>query len=304
MHKEFQLPSNSILLESQFLREKGVELFVKRDDLIHPVISGNKWRKLKYNIEFAKRSKSSCILTFGGAYSNHLIATAKAGQIFNLPTIGIVRGEEKKALNPTLQKCVEYGMQLEFVTRDLYKRKEEKTFHQDLRDKFGEYLLIPEGGANDLGIKGCEEILSEDKNVHDYVSVAAGTGTTAKGILKASNEEKILVFPALKGATFLRNEISDQIRNDKLNRLELFEDYHFDGYAKINPELIAFTRDFYNSYQIKLDLIYTAKHFFGLFDLIRKNYFPPKSKILAIHTGGLQGNKGMEERYKVDLFSF
>jgi 1-aminocyclopropane-1-carboxylate deaminase len=312
---QFLLPSPISKIHLPLLQEKEIELYLKRDDLIHEVVSGNKWRKLKYNIEFVLRQAqqpNSTILTFGGAYSNHIIATAFACKENGLKSIGVIRGDDpsvlrtsplgkgrNEKLNETLKEAQKYGMQLHFISREEYKRKEEKEFIQELKNKFGEFYLIEEGGANQWGIEGCKEILLEEKETYDYITCAAGTGTTLTGLLLSLSEnKKLLGFPALKGGEFLKEIIEKNIiqfyptEKNKISSLELICDYHFGGYAKVNDELKNFVSDFYMQTQIQLDLIYNGKMMFGLLDLIQKDYFPKKSKILAIHTGGVQGNQG------------
>jgi len=299
----FQLPSPVEELKSDFLSEHKVQLFVKRDDLIHPEISGNKWRKLKYNIEEAKRLEKDTLLTFGGAFSNHLIATAVAAKGFNLKSIAVVRGERAEKLSDTLKECEVNGMQLHFVSRAVYREKETVGFLNELEELFGSFFLVPEGGGNELGKKGCEEVLSEVNESFDVVCCAAGTGTTAAGLYNSIHREKLFVFPVLKGMDFEKEEIfSHSEAQSKTEQLHFFKDYHFGGYAKINDELIDFCRTFYASYGMKLDLVYTAKMFYGIFDLIKKGHFGARDKLLAIHTGGLQGNRGMEKRFNFQLF--
>jgi 1-aminocyclopropane-1-carboxylate deaminase len=308
---QINLPSQNTKINSPLLQEKEIELYLKRDDLIHGVVSGNKWRKLKYNIAFAQKNNVKTILTFGGAYSNHIIATAYACKENGLKSIGVIRGEEIKlqwqhqeTVSHTLKYAYELGMKLHFISREDYKRKEEKNFIQELKNKFGEFYLIEEGGANQLGMEGCKEILQEKSVVehsrnhrYDYITCAAGTGTTLTGLLLSLREnEKLLGFPALKGGEFLKEVIEKNIaeyypkEKNKMSSLKLICDYHFGGYAKVNGELKNFVSDFCNQTQIQLDLIYNGKMMYGLLDLIQKDYFPKKSKILAIHTGGVQGN--------------
>lgn len=301
----FHLPSPLQQLKSGFLSQKKVELWVKRDDLIHETISGNKWRKLKYNFETAEKEGHSTLLTFGGAFSNHLIATAAAAKQKKLKSIGIIRGEESKELSDTLLECEANGMQLHFVSREQYRKKTEKKFLEELKNDFGKFYLIPEGGANNWGSKGCGEIITEDLLNVNHIAVAAGTGTTASGILAVvPKNTNVLVFPVLKGVEYLKKEILDYSNNiHKEKNLQFISKYHFGGYAKITEELVVFTNEFFNTYQVKLDLVYTAKLFYGLFDLIDKGHFEEGSRILAIHTGGIQGNRGMQKRYGVQLFN-
>ena len=276
----------------------GISLVMKREDLIHPFVSGNKFRKLKYNLLQAKTENQSTLLTFGGAYSNHIAAVAYAGKEKGFQTIGIIRGDElgdKIESNPTLKFAQECGMQFEFVSREDYRLKTDAAFLEQLENKFGSFYLIPEGGTNAFAIKGCEEILTQEDGIFDYVACAIGTGGTISGVINSAfRYQKILGFPALKG-DFLQDEIRNFVQNENW---ELITEYHFGGYAKVNDELIAFINWFFEQTQIPLDPVYTGKMVFGVFDLINKNYFPENSKILLIHTGGLQGIQCMNLKLK------
>ena len=272
----------------------GIELFIKREDELHPIISGNKFRKLKYNIQEAKRLGHATLLTFGGAFSNHILAVAGAGAEFGFKTIGVIRGEELECKineNPTLAQAQELGMQFHFVSRTAYRDKESSSFISFLSEKFGNFYLVPEGGTNDLAIKGCEEILtSEDKSYFTHIACAVGTGGTISGLINSSSEkQQIIGFSSLKGAF-----LSEVIRNfvSKTN-WSINDSYHFGGYGKVTDELIQFLNSFYSQTAIPLDPVYTGKMVFGVLDWIEKGYFPENSKILMIHTGGLQGIKGM-----------
>lgn len=272
----------------------GIELFIKREDKLHPIISGNKYRKLKYNIEEAKKANQTTLLTFGGAFSNHILAVAGAGAEFGFKTIGVIRGEElesKIGENPTLAKAQELGMQFYFVSRTAYRDKEEPSFVSHLHEKYGSFYLVPEGGTNNLAIKGCEEILTDsDKEYFTHITCAVGTGGTISGLINSSTEkQQIIGFSSLKGAF-----LSEVIRNfvSKTN-WSINDNYHFGGYGKVTDELIQFLNSFYSETTIPLDPVYTGKMVFGVLDLIEKGYFPENSKILMIHTGGLQGIKGM-----------
>ena len=282
-----------IKLQRIEINNPNVELFIKREDLIHPLISGNKFRKLKYNIQQAKEENYSTLLTFGGAFSNHILAVASAGFENNFKTIGIIRGEEllhKINENPTLKKAQELGMQFKFVTREDFRAKNTESFIANLHKEFGAFYLLPEGGTNDLAIKGCEEILTSEDKFFSHICCSIGTGGTISGIINSSfNGQQIVGFPSLKG-DFISNEISNFA---KQSNWEIISDYHFGGYGKITEELIRFINEFYANYKIPLDPIYTGKMMFGINDLIKNNYFPKGSKILVIHTGGLQGIKGM-----------
>lgn len=268
-------------------------LYLKPEYLVHPYISGNKFRKLKYNLIEAKHQKKEILLTFGGAFSNHVAAVASAGKEFGFSTVGIIRGEElihKVEDNPTLKFAKQCGMVFKFISREDYKNKTSKLFIQNLKNEFEDFYLIPEGGTNQLAIKGCEEILTDDDKEFDYICCSVGTGGTISGLINSSfPHQKILGFPALKG-DFLQEEISKFATNYDW---ELITDYHFGGYAKINTELISFINQFKNEYNIPLDPVYTGKMMFGVFDLFKKGFFPKDSKILTIHTGGLQGIEGM-----------
>ena len=270
-----------------------IQLFIRKDYLNHPFISGNKLRKLKYNLEEAKSLGINKLVTFGGPYSNHILAVACAGKTYGFETIGIIRGEEfagRTDLNPTLNDARNYGMRLRFISRQDYKRKSSEDFISALVDELGACYLLPEGGTNDLAVKGCEEILTEDDRNYDFICCPVGTGGTISGIINSSfKNQKILGFPALKG-DFLREEISKFARR---NNWDLILDYHFGGYAKVNSELIAFLNSFNRDNNIPLDPVYTGKMMYGVHDLIHKGYFPDQSRILVIHTGGLQGVRGM-----------
>ncbi|MEO8253015.1 MAG: pyridoxal-phosphate dependent enzyme [Flavobacterium sp.] len=276
----------------------SISVTIKREDLIHPVVSGNKFRKLKYNLLQAKKENKKTLLTFGGAFSNHIAAVAFAAKEQGFHSIGIIRGDElrdKMATNPTLQFAQECGMQLEFVSREKYRLKSESSFLDALKQQFGDFFLIPEGGTNQLAVKGCQEILTQEDHVFDYICCAVGTGGTISGIINSSlPHQKVLGFPALKG-DFLQDEIRIFVKDENW---ELQTEYHFGGYGKVNNELICFINQFYNDNRIPLDPIYTGKMVFGVIDMIQKNYFPAHSNILLIHTGGLQGIQGMNVKLK------
>lgn len=278
----------------------GIQLLMKRDDLIHEHISGNKWRKLKYNLRTAAELSHHTILTFGGTYSNHIAATAFAAQKAGLSTIGVIRGEDD-ASNPTLKFARENGMQLHFVSRKDYRRKADDDFMDLLEKQFGRFFLVPEGGANGLGVRGCAEILPEVEEDFDIVCCAAGTGTTLAGLaLTLKENQKLIGFPALKGGDYLKDEVGWLARESNLKHgtlnLELITDYHFGGYAKMKAELHDFILRFKERTGIPLDPIYTGKMMFGIYDLIEKGNFVAGNTVLAVHTGGLQGWKGMQHR--------
>lgn len=280
------------------INHPNITLYIKREDLLHTYISGNKFRKLKYNLIHAKEQHKHTLLTFGGAFSNHILAVAAAGKELGFQTIGIIRGDELRYTigdNPTLQKASDFGMIFEFVTRDQYRDKRSPKFIETLKEKFGDFYLIPEGGTNNLAIKGCEEILTAEDAMFDFICCAVGTGGTISGIINCSKSgQQVLGFPALKG-DFLREDIC---RFATKSNWELVLNYHFEGYGKVSEELVWFINEFYQKYKIPLDPIYTGKMAFGVMDLIHKNYFPEHSKILMIHTGGLQGIEGMNKVLK------
>ncbi len=280
------------------LKLPELTLSIKREDLIHPFISGNKYRKLKYNLLQAQQEKQTTLLTFGGAFSNHIAAVAAAGKEYGFRTIGIVRGEElegKVAENPTLQFARNCGMELDFISRETYRRKEDPAFLENLHQKWSSFYLLPEGGTNALAVKGCQEILNEADAEFDFICCAVGTGGTISGLINSTkSHQKVLGFPALKG-DFLNEEIRKFATN---NRWELIKEYHFGGYGKITSELVGFINKQFLETKVPFDPIYTGKMFFGVIDLIQKNYFPKGSKILLIHTGGIQGIQGMNIQLK------
>ena len=273
--------------------ERKIEVYIKREDLIHPFVSGNKFRKLKYNLAEAKKQNCDTLLTFGGAFSNHIAATAAAGNLQDFKTIGIIRGDElvgKIKDNPTLKYAADQGMEFKFVSREIYRNKNEVGLIENLKAEFGDFYLIPEGGTNELAVKGCAEILTEEDKKFDFITCAVGTGGTIAGIIKSSlPNQQVLGFPAVKG-DFLQNEIRNFVTDCNWQLLNGFE---FGGYGKVTSELIASMNAFYAETQILLDPIYTAKMVFGVKSLISKGFFPDNCKILMIHTGGIQGIEGM-----------
>jgi 1-aminocyclopropane-1-carboxylate deaminase len=289
--KMFQIPSPIVEIKDE--RLKNVRLWMKRDDLIHPDISGNKWRKLKYNLAFAKKAGYETLLTKGGAFSNHIYATAAAGLHYGFKTIGIIRGEN--VTNPTLDFARQCGMDLYFVDRQSFRIVNADFDFQSLGIESAENYFLPEGGTNTLALKGSAELVTESIAqlgfCPDYYGVAGGTGGTAAGIISGlEGKAKVLVFSALKG-DFLIQDIQNLLEK-KENNWSLQSDYHFGGYAKFTPELIAFMNDFHQKHDIPLDPIYTGKLLYGIFDLVEKDFFPKGTNILAIHTGGLQGLAG------------
>jgi 1-aminocyclopropane-1-carboxylate deaminase len=273
-------------------------LTIKREDLLHAYISGNKYRKLYYNIKKAIDDQNDTLLTFGGAYSNHIAAVAAAGKESGLMTIGVIRGDEsniKKELNLTLRFANECGMKLHFISREDYRRKNEQEFIQALNDQFGPFYLLPEGGTNQLAVKGCQEILTPQDEQFDLVCVSVGTGGTMAGLVESSFEhQEIIGFSALKGH-FQKKEIEKY--TTKTN-YRITDEYCFGGYAKIDLDLIRFINEFKLNTGIPLDPVYTGKMLYGIMDLIKNKKIKENSRILAIHTGGLQGIHGMNQVLK------
>lgn len=290
-------PITEITLEDN---PNNVRLYIKREDLLHPIISGNKWRKLKYNLMAAKEVGKSTLLTFGGAYSNHIHAVAGAAKEYGFKSIGIIRGEEHLPLNPTLQDAHDMGINLQYMDRTTYRQKQSKELLDSLRKTFGDVYMIPEGGTNELAIKGAAEIVEGIEDDYDYLCVACGTGGTAAGIISGLNgRSEVLGFSVLKG-DFHHQEIVNWLSTTEkplLDNWHVNTDYHFDGYAKFDLQLINFINRFKSNYHIQLDPIYTGKMLFGVFDLISKGHFPAKTRVLAIHTGGLQGIAGFNQRF-------
>jgi 1-aminocyclopropane-1-carboxylate deaminase len=279
-------------LKLSIFEEASVRVLVKCEYLNHPFISGNKWWKLKYNLEAATKLGHKTILTFGGAYSNHIYAAAAACRELELKSIGIIRGEKTLPLNRTLSFAKECGMELHYVSREAYRTKNEDSFLQNLKDQFGDFYLIPEGGTNELAVEGVMEFAqSLAKEVEfDYLSLPVGTGGTMAGMIEGTDEsKKILGFVSLKSGEFLEHEIYSYTKRKNFN---LLHDYHFGGYAKMNSTLIEFIHEFEQAHNIQLDPVYTAKMMFGVFDLTEKKCFKRNSTILILHTGGLQGYVG------------
>lgn len=293
------------LLHDSLFLAKGVQVYLKREDLLHPTISGNKWRKLKYNLQAAREQEKDTLLTFGGAYSNHIAAVAAAGNEFNFRTIGYIRGEAHITLNPTLTFATNCGMQLHYLDRETYRLKNTSDFLEKLQHEFPTAYLLPEGGTNILALKGCTEIVQDIPVPYNYILCAAGTGGTLAGIIAGlAGEKQIIGFPALKGGEFLKEDIAQLIfsySGQHYTNWELQTQYHFGGYAKIKPELIQFMQYSRQQHQVQIEPIYTGKMLFGLYDLVRNDYFKPGTSVVVIHTGGLQGLAGLEERLGIRL---
>ena len=294
-------PSPIQEIRSEILRSRDIRLFIKRDDLLHQEISGNKIRKLKYNIIQAKHDGYKTLLTFGGAYSNHIYAVAAAGEIYGFNTIGVIRGEKYENLNPTLTFATSKGMHLHYISRTNYREKYTDKILKELNKEYGKFYLIPEGGTNSLALKGCTEIVDEIDMDCDIITTCCGTGGTIGGIIAGLNGRNYAIgFPVLKDGGFLRQNILDHIRkyNDQIYlnwHLEL--DYHFGGYARYSSQLVNFINEFKKDHGIPLDPVYTGKMMYGIFDMIQKKSIKRGTTILCIHTGGLQGIDGFNERF-------
>jgi 1-aminocyclopropane-1-carboxylate deaminase/D-cysteine desulfhydrase-like pyridoxal-dependent ACC family enzyme len=320
------------VINDSITKKYGINLYILRTDLphppfrhllheekgsgnnfLHPNISGNKLFKLKYNLQEAINQDKKILLTFGGAFSNHIAATAAAGKEYHFKTIGIIRGEKHSNLNPTLKFASDCGMELHYVSRTLYQNKNE--LNEYVNRNFSEHnsYIISEGGSNELGIKGCEEITQSINIDFDYVCTACGTGATMTGIILAlKKNQKAIGFQILKAENYIKNEVEEWLNKFANNELikedkksgnnsetiqtqsnwEINDNYHFRGYAKVNQKLKDFVQQFEETNNIPLDFIYTGKMMFGIYDMIKKDFFKKDETIVAIHTGGLQGNAG------------
>jgi 1-aminocyclopropane-1-carboxylate deaminase len=298
-------------VELPLLNKHSVQLFIKRDDLIHPIVSGNKWRKLKFNVEMALQTKRTGILTFGGAYSNHLVATAAAAREAGLHAVGVVRGEELDAnSNTTLKKCAELGMELVFASREQYALRNDRYFWEELLLAHPDHFIVPEGGANYYGIIGCQEIMKETPNDYDAVYVAQGTTTTSIGVVfSAAETTKVHVVPVLKGfdsvgemSSMLNySGIETSLYEDLLENVVVCDEYHFGGYGKYTDELLDSMEQFFAQTGIPFDPIYTGKALFALLDRIEKGYHDGQ-RILFVHTGGIQGGVGIAQKESRTFF--
>jgi 1-aminocyclopropane-1-carboxylate deaminase len=295
-------PSPLQEIQDELLAKKQVRLFIKRDDLIHPDVQGNKWRKLKYNLEQARSCGQKTLLTFGGAYSNHIYATAAGAKLFGFNSIGIIRGEEPQAKSGTLRFAEAMGMKLHYISRGAYAGKESPAFMDALHLQLGDFYLLPEGGTNLFALKGVAELIAELPAEYDYLTVACGTGGTLAGLVSGLKGEKQLIgFSSLKGEDRLTvqvNKLVNEYSGNTYSNFSINFDYHFGGYAKSKPALIDFIRDFKKRFDIPLEPVYTGKMLYGLFDMIAKDYFPHSSRIVAVHSGGLQGLSGYKEYFK------
>jgi 1-aminocyclopropane-1-carboxylate deaminase len=296
MSIDFEIYSPVHQIKNKLFDEQGLSVFIKRDDLIHPFISGNKWRKLKYILKKASVESKTHLVTFGGAYSNHLLATAAAAAKFGFKSTGIVRGEEVE--NDTLFLCRLHGMKLIFVDRERYRNKEE--LYKEYFSNDTETFFIDEGGASVEGTQGCAELVDELPKTYDHIFCACGTGTTAAGIINGLQNHQLKTefnaIPVFKNGGFMKNEIDKHINIP--TKYNLYTDYHFGGYAKASNELIKFIKAFVTDTGILIEPIYTGKMLYAIYDLAAKGHFKFGSKILAIHTGGLIGLLGMKDKFQ------
>lgn len=299
--------SKAILQPVEFPDQTPVKVFIKRLDLIHPFVSGNKWFKQKYNLVKAREEGIETLLTFGGAYSNHIHATAAAGKEFGFKTIGMIRGEEHLPLNPTLQFAVDQGMKLFYMNRGEYRKKHLREFTEWIYRKFGRVYIVPEGGTNQFAIKGTAEIPSLIETDFDYITTACGTAGTISGVISGLQGSKnVFGFSVLRGASFLIKNTEQYIKEftgKSFSNWSINLDYHFGGYAKINRNLVLFIRQIEEINGIILDPVYTGKMLFGVYDLAKKGFFGEGKTIVALHTGGQQGIEGMKQRMNEVLFA-
>jgi 1-aminocyclopropane-1-carboxylate deaminase len=297
--------SKGILQKIEFPEKIPVDVYIKRIDLVHPYISGNKWFKQKYNLIKAHQDEYDTLVSFGGAYSNHIHALAAAGKEFGFKTIGLIRGEEHLPLNQTLKFVTDQGMEIHYVSRSDYRRKHLPEYEKWIHEKFGRVYIVPEGGTNLLAVKGCSEIPELIEIDYDYLCTPCGTGGTISGLICGNDDrKKVLGFAVLKGARFLIDNaklFSQEYSGKELSNWSINLDYHFGGYAKITSELISFIIQFEKINGVPLDPVYTGKMMYGIFDLAENGFFKDGERIVALHTGGLQGRDGMIDKIKTLL---
>lgn len=288
--KELEIIINK--LNTEVLSKNDVVLDIARLDLLHKVVSGNKIFKLAIFLKEATSCASETIITFGGPYSNHLVATAFQCNILQLNCVGIVRGTEPQNYSHTLKDCIDYGMKLKFISKEDYKIKEETEFYKKIKSEYNNAMVIPEGGYNNTGAEGASYILDYiDLNEYTHICTPIGTATTLAGlVMKAEKNINILGFPVLKNMHDIKQRLNFLLQKENFKMPVIMNEYHFGGYAKKNTELIDFMNTFYNEFQIPTDFVYTGKMMYGVFDLLKNGYFKKGSKILCLHTGGLQGN--------------
>lgn len=275
-------------IRDPLLATAGVQLFVKREDLNHPLVSGNKWWKLKYNLENVGQHPSRTMLTFGGPYSNHIFASAAAAHELGFSSIGVVRGEKTLPLNDTLRFAEAHGMLLHYVSREAYRKKDTPEFLEELSNQFGPFVMVPEGGSNAEAVQGVEEFAATLDQTFDYYCCPVGTGGTLAGLIRGlPHTKRVIGFSVLKGEGSLEEDIRQWTPRHK--HFTLQSDYHFGGYAKSTPALLQFMEAFKTQHGVPLEFVYTAKMMAGIFDLVKKGFFDRGTTLLALHTGGLQG---------------
>ena len=278
-------------IDDPLLDEKSVRLFLKREDQLHPHVSGNKWRKLKYNLLYAKEAGYKTLLTYGGAYSNHILATAYAGNLFGFETIGVIRGEAYEPLNPVLARAVEQGMTLHYLNRATYRSKEQPEVQHRLFELFAPYYEIPEGGSNALAVAGCREIVADINIDFDIICCPVGTGGTLAGLVAGlEGKRQALGIAVLKGEAFLHKTVYDLLPSEAkmVQNWSISFDHHFGGYAKKDVVLHEFIERFHRLNGLLLDPVYTGKMLFGLFEMIRDEQIGEGSTVVALHTGNTQ----------------
>ena len=307
------------LINHPFFAKKNIKLFIKRDDLLHPILSGNKWRKLKYQLLHVLERNYTGVVSFGGAFSNHIHALAGAGHTYNIPTAGIIRGDSHALKNPTLTRAAELGMELHLVSREEYKQRNTFEYSKLLAERFPGFYQCPEGGSAPLALPGVVEIIDEvvtDEALHGTFSTIVapvGSGGTLAGLIaglqkhsKLSNTPtNVLGVAVLKGESYLEKLVTEQLINAKFintSNWEISHNYTFGGYGRFNDKLVNFCQSFYQYTGIKSDPIYSGKMLYAIFDLIEKDFFKPGSNILAIHTGGLQGIDGLKYMNRLPEF--
>lgn len=277
-------------IEDEKLLEAGVRLLVKREDRNHPLVSGNKWWKLLYNLQEAQQLGKKTLLTFGGAFSNHIYATAAAAHELGIKSIGLIRGEATLPLNATLRFARQQGMQIEYVSREAYRRKADPEFEDDLCRKYGDVYILPEGGTNALAVRGCEAFAKILQEVpFDYVVLPAGTGGTMAGLIGGLDTSKRVVGVSVLKGDFLKEEVKQWLTGRNTPPWSILTDYHHGGYAKTTPALIDFIRTMENHHALPLDQVYTGKMMWAIMQEVERGFFERGTTILAIHTGGLQG---------------
>ncbi len=290
-----------IELQDDIIRAAGIRLLIKREDQNHPSVSGNKWWKLKYNLDEAIRSGHHTLLTFGGAYSNHIYAVAAAAHELGLKSIGIIRGEENLPRNHTLAFARDHGMILQYISRELYRQKNDDAFITKLHDQFGGFYLLPEGGTNDLALKGCSEFATQIKaqSEFDYLCLPVGTGGTMAGMIAGlKGGHNIIGFSVLKNGTYLQEEVSGLLKNfspPAYANWQIEMEYHFGGYAKKTRALDDFISFMWGKHHLPLEPVYTGKMMFGVYDMMLKGRFNASSTVMILHTGGLQGQTSLSE---------